>query len=137
MSVTRIFDLLKRYRELYPQKPDALAAKVNGEWKKISTSSFLDSVESMSYGFLQMGVQKGDKIATLSNNRPEWNFVDLGMMSVGAIHVPVYPTVSESDLKFILKDAEVKYVFVSGKEILDKVESVLGCTFRTRRLYFR
>lgn len=126
MSVTRIFDLLKRYRELYSQKPDALAAKINGEWKKVSTASFLDSVESMSYGFLQMGVEKGDKIATLSNNRPEWNYVDLGMMSVGAIHVPVYPTVSENDLKFILKDADVKYVFVSGKEILNKVESVLG-----------
>ena len=126
MSVTRIFDLLKRYRELYPQKPDALAAKVNGEWVKVSTASFLDSAESMSYGFLQMGVQKGDKIATLSNNRPEWNYVDLGMMSVGAIHVPIYPTISESDLKFILNDADVKFVFVSSKDILDKVEGVLG-----------
>lgn len=126
MSVTRIFDLLKRYRELYPQKPDALAFKLNGEWVKVSSSSFLESVEHMSYGLLQMGVQKDDKIATLSNNRPEWNYVDLGMMSVGAIHVPIYPTISEQDLKFILNDAEVKYVFVSSREILDKVENVLG-----------
>ena len=66
MSVTRIFDLLKRYRELYPQKPDALAAKVNGEWVKVSTASFLDSAESMSYGFLQRGVQTGDKIVTIA-----------------------------------------------------------------------
>lgn len=125
MSVTRIFDLLKRYRELYPNKSDSLAAKENGEWVKYTSSQFLDTVDLMSYGFLQMGLQKGDKVATLSNNRPEWNFVDLGMMSIGAIHVPIYPTISEHDLKFILNDAEVKYIFVSSQEILEKVESVL------------
>lgn len=92
----------------------------------MSTASFLDSVESMSYGLLQMGVQKGDKIATLSNNRPEWNYVDLGMMSVGAIDVPIYPTISESDLKFILNDADVKFVFVSSKDILDKSGRCIG-----------
>jgi len=135
MSVLRIFDLLKRYRELYPNKPDALAAKENGEWVKYNSSHFLDTVDLMSYGFLQIGVQKGDKIATLSNNRPEWNFVDLGMMSMGAIHVPIYPTISEKDLKFILNDAEVQYVFVSGQEILDKVESMLADVPGVKAIY--
>lgn len=124
MNVTRLFDLSDRYRELYPNKPDALAAKVNGEWVKHSTSYFLEQIELVSYGLLAMGLQKGDKIATLSNNRPEWNFVDLGMMQTGAIHVPIYPTISAADLKFILTDAEVKYIFVSSQELWDKVEPV-------------
>lgn len=125
MPVTRLFDLLDRYQELYPGKADALAAKVDGKWVTYSSRSFIDSARSIAYGLMAMGVEKGDKIATLSNNRPEWNFVDLGMMQAGAIHVPVYPTISLADLKFILNDAEVKYVFVSGQELWDKVSQVL------------
>ena len=125
MSVTRLFDLLDRYRELYPHKSDALACKLNGQWVKHSAGEFLEQAELVSYGLLAMGLQKGDKIATLSNNRPEWNFVDLGMMRAGCIHVPVYPTISAADLKFILNDAEVKYVFVSSLELWEKVESVV------------
>lgn len=125
MSVTRLFDLLDRYQELYPHKTDALAAKENGKWVTYSTAQFLDTARSVAYGLMAMGVEKGDKIATLSNNRPEWNFIDLGMMQAGVIHVPVYPTISLSDLKFILADAEVKYVFVSGQELWDKVAQIL------------
>lgn len=124
MEVTRLIDLTDRYKALYPSKPDALAAKVDGRWVKHSATDFIRHVEEVSYGLLAMGVRKGDKIATLSNNRPEWNFLDLGMMRVGAIHVPVYPTISANDLHFILKDAGVSYVFVSGPELWDKVESV-------------
>lgn len=125
MSVTRLFDLLDRYRELYPNKPDALASKVNGAWVKYSRDTFLEQVNLVSYGLLALGLEKGQKIATLSNNRPEWNFVDLGMMQAGGIHVPVYPTISAADLKFILADAEVKYIFVSGQELWEKVEAVV------------
>ena len=112
MSVSRLFDLSDRYRELYLEKPDALAGKVNGDWVKHSTRSFLENVELVSYGLLAMGLKKGEKIATLSNNRPEWNFVDLGMMQAGGIHVPIYPTISAADLKIILTDAEVIYIYV-------------------------
>ncbi len=124
-SVTRLFDLLNLYRELYPSKNDALAGKVNGQWVKYSSAEFLEQATLVSYGLLSLGLEKGDKIATLSNNRPEWNFVDLGMMRAGCIHVPVYPTISAGDLKFILRDAEVKYVFVSGKDLWEKVEPLV------------
>ena len=66
------------------------------------------------------GISPGDKIAIISNNRPEWNFTDLGVLQIGAIDVPVYPTISENDLKFILTDADVKIVFVSSEELLPK-----------------
>jgi len=126
MAVNRIFDLLDLYRTQYFHKPDALAAKIDGRWVTTSAADFVNQVELVTYGLLAMGLKKGDKIATLSNNRPEWNFVDLGMMRAGCIHVPVYPTISNSDLRFILNDAEVKYVFVSSAELWDKVKDVAG-----------
>ena len=124
MNVTRLFDLLDHYRENYPDKTDAFANKINGEWKSYSAKYFIEQTELVSYGLIAIGLEKGQTIATLSNNRPEWNFLDLGMMQVGGIHVPIYPTIAEADLKFILEDAEVKYIFVSDEILWNKVNTV-------------
>jgi long-chain acyl-CoA synthetase len=72
-----------------------------------------------------MGVQPGDKIAQISSNRAEWNFVDMAILQVGAVHVPIYPTISESDYKYILSHAEVTFVFISGQELLRKIDHIL------------
>jgi len=135
MEIKRVFDLIERYATLYPEKPDALAAKVDGRWQTWSAREFVSKTDELSYGLLQMGVQPGDKIATLSNNRPEWNVVDLGMMRIGAIHVPVYPTISNADLRFILEDAEVSLVFVSSLELWDKVHAVTADNPRIKAIY--
>jgi len=124
MAVTRIFDLLERYAEKFP-KEDALAGKEEGEWVKYSTKSYIDIVNYISYGFLKLGVEKGDKIATITFNRPEWNFLDMAIQQVGAIHVPIYPTISEADYKYILNHAEIKYVFVAGEDLFKKIEHIL------------
>ncbi|MEA2105152.1 MAG: long-chain fatty acid--CoA ligase, partial [Bacteroidota bacterium] len=79
MEIKRTFDLLDRYQELYPHKTDALAGKQNGEWIKYSSRDYIQYAHWVSCGLLALGFKKGDKIATISNNRPEWNFVDLGM----------------------------------------------------------
>lgn len=126
MEPTRLYDLLERYRQMYPDKTDALACKINGEWTKHSTISFLEHADLVSSGLLAMGLKYGEKIATLSNNRPEWNFLDLGMMRAGAIHVPIYPTISDEDLRFILRDAEVRFIVVSNEELWDKVQRVIS-----------
>jgi len=123
MAVTRLFDILDYYSKTY-NKPDALAAKEEGKWKKYSTQDFQEITNNISYGFLKLGIQKQDKIAILANNRPEWNFIDLGVLQTGAIDVPIYPTISEHDLKFIFKDAEIKYVFVSSAELYKKIKIV-------------
>jgi long-chain acyl-CoA synthetase len=122
MSVTRLFDLIDNYNEKYAWKKDALADKLNGQWTPISATTFIETANLVSYGLKAMGLKPGEKIATLSNNRSEWNFLDLGMMRIGGIHVPIYPTIAEADLQFILKDAEVKFVFVSNAELYHKVE---------------
>jgi long-chain acyl-CoA synthetase len=125
MKVTRLFDLVDRYKEKYSNKTDAFAYKHNGSWIKESAQTFFENVDKVSVGLLSIGFEPGQKIATLSNNRPEWNYLDLGMMQVGGIHVPIYPTIAEADLKFIFQDAEVKYVFVSNLELWDKVQNAI------------
>lgn len=125
MEVTRIFDLLPYYKNKFRPKDDVLAGKEDGKWVKYSIGQYIQTANNISYAFLKLGVKKGDKIATITKNRPEWNFLDMGILQIGAVHVPVYPTISESDYKFILKHAEVKYVFVAGKELLGKIEHIL------------
>jgi long-chain acyl-CoA synthetase len=121
MEVTRLFDLIDHYYERYPDKTDALASKENGEWVTYSLKHLKDEALAVSHGLLAMGIQPGDRIATLSNNRPEWHSLDSGMLRAGCIHVPVYPTISDADLQYILKDAEIKMIFVSDEALLNKV----------------
>ncbi|MCB0804293.1 MAG: long-chain fatty acid--CoA ligase [Bacteroidales bacterium] len=125
MEVTRIFDLIPRYKNTFSDKDDALAGKEDGKWIKHSINTYIETADNISYAFLKLGVQKGDKIATITQNRPEWNFLDTAILQVGAVHVPIYPTISESDYKYILKHAEVKFVFVAGLELLKKIEHIL------------
>lgn len=120
MEIKRVFDLLKHYQQNNP-RPDALVTKVNGQWKNYSTNDFVDYVDHLSYGLANIGIDKDDKIAIISNNRPEWNFADYASQQCGAISVPVYPTISSHDLIFILNDAQVKLVFVSSADLHQKV----------------
>lgn len=125
MEVTRLFDLLPFYKNNFIQKDDVLAGKEGGKWVKYSIDQYIEAATNISYGLLYLGIKPGDKIATISNNRPEWNFLDMGILQIGAVHVPIYPTISESDYKYILTHAEVKFVFISGKEIMRKIEHIL------------
>ncbi len=125
MDVTRIFDLLPYHEGTFKPKPDVVASKENGEWTRYSIRQYREIVDYISYGFLEMGVQPGDRIAQISSNRAEWNFVDMAILQVGAIHVPIYATISESDYKYILNHAEVKFVFISGQELLRKIQHIL------------
>lgn len=125
MEVTRIFDLLERYEQLCPDKEDALAGKDGGAWNTYSTREFVDNSHNVSYGLMYLGVKKGDKIASITFNRPEWNFLDMGVQQIGGIHIPIYPTISDSDYAFILEHAEVSYVFVAGEEMYRRIKHIV------------
>lgn len=125
MEVTRIFDLLPYYEEKFKPKDDVIASKEGGEWVKVSIKQYREIVDNISYAFLALGVKPGDRIAQISPNRIEWNFVDMAILQVGAIHVPIYPTISESDYKYILGHAGAKFVFISGMELLRKIQHIL------------
>lgn len=123
MEVTRIFDLLDYACENYP-RPDCLVSKVDGEWKPVSTDEYRRMSTLLAYGLLALGVKKGDKIASVSNNRPEWNFIDMAIAMTGAVHVPVYPTISSNDYDFILNHSEVKFAFISDAIAYRRVSAV-------------
>ncbi|NTW25204.1 MAG: long-chain fatty acid--CoA ligase, partial [Lentimicrobium sp.] len=125
MTITRIFDLLPHYATSFKPKDDALAFKEDGVWKKYSISYYTQMADNITSGLIALGIKKGDKIATITNNRPEWNFLDMAIMQAGAIHVPVYPTISQADYQHIFCHAEVKLVFVAGEELVRRISEVV------------
>jgi long-chain acyl-CoA synthetase len=123
--VRRTFDLLDRYQALYNYKNDVFAAKVNGSWVKYSAQDYIEKSNFISYALLSMGLKPGDKIATVSNNRPEWNFADMGMAQIGVIHVPIYPTISFDDYYYILGHSEPSMIIISDKGLYEKLKGVI------------
>jgi len=122
-NITRLFEVPYYQLEKYPQDV-AFSDKINGEWTTISTKEYIDKANAISRGLLNLGVNPGDKIALISNNRSEWNICDIGIQQVGAIGVPVYPTISEDDYAFIFNDAEIKLCIVSDQDLFKKVSNI-------------
>ena len=127
---SRIFDFMYYQQEHFP-KDDMFAAKINNVWEPISTAQTVMLVNKLSAGLLKIGVggndltvEKQDKIALISRNRPEWLMLDLACQQIGAILCPIYPTTNVNELEFIFNDAEIKIAFVSGDEILQKVNDI-------------
>ncbi len=135
MEPTRTFDLLENYKEEYAYKQDAIAAKEKGFWVKYSAEDYVTNSNFISYGLLALGLKKGEKIATISNNRPEWNFMDMGMSQAGIVHVPIYPTLSEDDYEYILKHAEPSLIFMSDKSLCDKIGPIARKVGSIREIY--
>ncbi len=130
MEIKRLFDCIEHQLQHFPQE-DMLAAKENGVWRKYSTQEIATTVNQLSAGLLTLGLsgkdytaEGSDKIAIISSNRPEWLTADLAAQQIGLIWVPVYPTTNPLELKFILNDASVQYMFASNQELYDKVMSI-------------
>jgi len=134
MEVTRTFDIIDQLLEKYPRE-DALAVKRNGRWEKFSTQEYKNNVDYFSLGLLSMGFKPGDKIVTMSNNRPEWNFMDMGMAQVGVIHVPIYANNSERELKHIFAHSEARMLIVSSKELYDRVIKIANNTENIEKVW--
>lgn len=124
MKVERIFDILNRYQEVYPDQTVALGGKVGKEWVTYSPQDYIDKVNKVSYALIHLGIKKGDKVGIIAANRPEWNMLDMGIMQIGAITVPIYPTLTASDYLYILNHAEVTMVFLEGVELMGKILSI-------------
>ena len=124
MEIRRTFDIIEWNKEKYPRK-DMYGGKKDNEWITYSADEVSMYVNQVSYGLLSMGYKKGDKIATISGNKPEWNFVDMGMAQAGMIHVPIYPTISTEEYDFILEHSDVRAIFVGNKTIYNKVSPII------------
>lgn len=123
MELTRLFDLIP-YQIAKYNKEVAFARKENGIWKTYSSQDLKKIVDNLSLAFLNQGVTEGDKVAIISENRPEWNFIDLALQQIGAISVPMYPTITSEDYAYIFDHAEVKMIFVGDQVIYDKAAQV-------------
>ncbi len=127
MELKRLFDCIDYQLSKFP-KTDMLAAKKSGTWLPYSTEKVQETVNALSAGLIKKGcsgndmtIEGADKIAIISHNCPEWVFIDMAVQQTGAILVPIYPTTNPIELEFILKDSSAKIIFVSNKELLDKV----------------
>ena len=125
MEIKRVFDLLDNYVEKYPNQEVALAGKKNGQWVNYSSASYKEHSDTLSYALIELGIEKGDKVAMILTNRPEWNMLDMAISQVGAITVPVYPTISEDDYRYILHDCDAKMVIIDGLSVMNKVTNIL------------
>lgn len=127
---TRLFDCIEYQLAKFPKK-DMMVSKVNGVWQPYTTAQVKEAVSNLSAGLIALGVSANDgsdegtdKIAIISNNRPEWIITDLAVQQTGAVLVPLYPTTNPQEVQFILNDALVKYIFVSGQEMYDKIKAI-------------
>lgn len=123
MEITRVFDILELYKTTY-KKEDVLSAKENKQWKKYSSDDLITKTNSVSYGLMSLGLTDKDKVAIISNNRPEWNFCDYGSQQANLVTVPIFPTISNTDLTFILNHGEVTTIFISDKSIYTKLVAI-------------
>ena len=121
MSPTRNFDLLERFTGDFPGN-NVLAEKVDGSWKFYTSEQYSEIAHQFAYGLLELGFRKGDKIMTVTNNRPQWNFVDMGMSMAGVVHVPVYTSMTAGEYGYIMKHSDARMVMVSDQRLYDLIQ---------------
>ena len=135
MKPTRLFDFLNYQKQNNPLEK-CLNTKYSGKWKSLSTESFYEKVQKLSSSLFDMGVKKGDKIALIStNNRTEWCIVDLAVLQLGAVTVPIYPTITAKEYEYILNHSESSFCFISDLEIFNKLNSILKNTKKIKDVF--
>ena len=134
MELTRIIDILPYINEQY-NRTDVLNAKIKGNWQSWSIGEICTIADELSCGLMNAGIGPDDKVAIVSPNRPEWVLADFGIAQLGAVSVPVYPTMSAADTEFILNDAGVKIVFVADRDLFDKINTIKGNTPSVKHIF--
>lgn len=120
---SRLFDLLEWRKALRPERP-VFQYKENGQWVDHYVDEYIEKANLISYALLQLGVKKGENVGLISTGRPEWNYVDFGVQQTGAVLLPIYPTISEEDYRYILNDAQVRLLVVETPTLYKKISSI-------------
>ena len=135
MTPTRLFDFIDHQRNNAPLQK-AFTTKYDGVWTSISTEEFCDQAKKVSRALISIGIEAQDKIAMISStNRTEWNLVDIGLLTIGAVNIPIYPTISSEDYEYILNHSESQYCFVSDQEVYDKVIAIKDKVKSLKKIY--
>lgn len=121
----RIFDLLLQYEERFPEQKLALSGKEGkNKWHEYTPKQYREAADSLSHAFIAKGISRGDKVAIISTNRPEWTITQMAATQVGAILVPIYPTITAEDYRYILNHCEAKLLILEGEIVMRKIQSV-------------
>lgn len=124
IEITRIFDFAYYQLDKYDLSR-SMVSKASGAWVTTSSKEFITKVNIVSRGLIALGVKPNDKIALISStNRTEWNILDIALLQIGAINVPIYPTISKADYQYIFNHAEVKFCFLSDEALFEKANAV-------------
>jgi long-chain acyl-CoA synthetase len=134
MKIKRTFEILRNSASQFPEQK-ALNAKKGGQWDSLSYREYDELSDALAIGLLDIGVQKGDKVASLTNNRPEWNVLDMSLSKIGAVHVPLSPNYSKADLVYILNLAEVQYIFVANQVMYKYFSQLMDQLPQVKRIY--
>ena len=135
IEVTRLFDFPYYQLENNPIEK-SLVTKKNGEWIATSTQEYIDKANAISRALIKMGVQPNDKIAIISSsNRTEWNILDIGILQIGAQTVPIYPTSSKENYKYIFNHSEITYCFLSDEELFSKAKQIRNNVPTLKEIY--
>ncbi len=117
-------------------KTDALSYKIDEVWKHISGAEVIEKIKNIALGLASLGVKAGDKIAIISENRPEWSLTDIAILSLRAVNVPIYTTQAVEQIRYILEDSGAKMLFVSGKKLWKHAENAIQSVERLEKLVF-
>ncbi len=135
MTPTRLFDFIE-YQNINAPLEKAFTTKYNGVWESLNTQQFCDQAHQISRALLNLGINAQDKIAMISStNRTEWNLIDTGLLAIGAVNVPIYPTISSEDYEYILNHSESQYCFVSDQEVYEKVIAIKDKVKSLKKIY--
>ena len=134
MVPTRNFDLLERFTTKFPGK-NALSEKIEGKWTFYTSEEYSRLAHQFACGLLELGFGKGDKIMTVTNNRPQWNFVDMGMSMAGLVHVPVYTSMNEEEYDYIMDHSDAKMVILSDQKLYDLIQPVFNKQKKAEHLF--
>jgi len=124
--VTRLFDLLDLFRDEYSHKQELFLSREADGWRALSSFDYVRLSHELSLGLLELGVTPGTRIATIMANCPEWNLFDMAISQVGAVQVPIFPTISEENYHYIFQDAEVEYLIIYNQEIYSRIRHLLN-----------
>jgi len=119
-QIKRTFDILP-YCEANYNNDIALSIKRGDSWESVTPAEYRTNVNTFSKGLISLGFKKGDKVATVMNNRPEWNFIDFGMSQIGGVHVSIYPTISEEEYEHILSHSDARILIIGNEELYHKI----------------
>ncbi|MEN5235099.1 AMP-dependent synthetase/ligase [Sphingobacterium faecium] len=130
----RIFDLIDRQLELYPNLA-MFSSKIKGDWKALTTTEFLNQVNTISKGLIELGVKPNEKVGLIAESGIQWHIVDFAIQQIGAVVVAIYPNITDADYQYIFNDAEIRVAIVSTKSLYQRIVNLKDSIYTLKYIF--